>query len=384
MAKNKEKEIHRDKQIKVAKVFRVVVSAGMVAPVSVSAVACAKEAAVVEELEQAPQVEENIKTPQEETKIEENTQKTETPPVVPEVKEEQAGPVEYEGVIVPHIEGLRFEEGTFYAQEGNPYGLETEAKAGVFIKEAFELDGQMENSIGLSPKVIEYMHDKIANEEGKILVPLPFDFSEAKDVIIEKVKYLRDDYDGYPLEDTSFLINAPIGTKIYSIMKSEETDYPRSGFWALNSSSSPDEGFYNFGGFSDLEIHANPMPIMEEYFTNPFKYEGFDVPAAVGPGIECQGVELSMETFQGNSKMKEIDDRPEGSFEGSIGIGVELATIVSLPKQELGQPPFFSGLCSVEIYMYVEDFGVLKRNVSADNLILEIEGIKTSILPIND
>ena len=57
MMNNKEKEIYINKQIKLAKVFRAVISVGMVAPVFVSATACQKEAPAVEESETALPVE---------------------------------------------------------------------------------------------------------------------------------------------------------------------------------------------------------------------------------------------------------------------------------------------------------------------------------------
>ena len=76
--------------------------------------------------------------------------------------------------MINPIEGLRFDNGTFFAEAGNPYGLEAETKAGIFIKDAFELNGQMEKSIALDPKIIEYLQKKIMEEKNEFRYPLPF------------------------------------------------------------------------------------------------------------------------------------------------------------------------------------------------------------------
>jgi len=319
-----------------------------------------------------------IKPPQEEIKVEEKTQKVETSPIATEVKEEQAGPIEYEGVMIPQIEGLSFKEGVYYTQEGNPYGLEAEVKAGVFIKDAFELNGEMENSIALRPEVIEYRHNKILNEEGKILVPLPLDLTGNEGIKMEIVKFARDE--SYPdFDDTSLIINVPVGTKVYSPLKTERSGYPRSGFGVLDSSSEPNDGWYNFSFYPMFDIYANPN--VEDTFTNPFKYGGFEVPTVV-PSIWCQGAKLSPQTFQEGNV--EEHPRSKGGFVGSSEFGTEMAEIVSEPKQEIGQPPFFSGLCSIEMYLVISEFGVRKIKFTADELILEIDDIKVSILPVHD
>jgi hypothetical protein len=169
------------RQEKLAKAFKAVISAGLVAPVFVSAAACTKEQPTVEETqaeEPAPNIIET--TPETQSVAEE----TASPPT--EVDETK--PIKWEGVTINPIEGLIFEEGTFFAQEGNPYGLEVETKVGVFIKDAFEFNGVMENSIALRPKVIEALQRKILEEDNKFLFPLPFDFVKNKEVRIKEVE----------------------------------------------------------------------------------------------------------------------------------------------------------------------------------------------------
>lgn len=123
-------------QEKLAKVFKAVISAGLVAAVFVSVSGCEKAKPVVEETQSTVTIPTTIKT----------TPTTETTPattVAPTTTE--AALIEYEGAIIPPIEGLRFDNqsGTFLAETGNPYGLEAETKAGVFIKDAVEINGVM-------------------------------------------------------------------------------------------------------------------------------------------------------------------------------------------------------------------------------------------------
>jgi hypothetical protein len=170
------------RQEKLAKAFKAVISAGLVAPVFVSVAACGKEQPAVEEVQADEQT----------TVIIETTPETqETQPVVEEAASpevEEAKPVEWEGIMINPIEGLRFDNGAFFAQENNPYGLEAETKAGVFIKDAFELNGQMENSIVLRPEVIEVLQKKALEEDNKFLFLLPFDFKKNKKIKIKEVE----------------------------------------------------------------------------------------------------------------------------------------------------------------------------------------------------
>jgi hypothetical protein len=362
-------------QLKLAKVFKAVISAGLIAPVFVSVSACEKAKPVVEEAQATATIPTTLETTPQTTP--ETTPETTAAPettVVETTTPETTGPIEYKGVMINPIEGLRFEEGSFFTID-NRYNLPPNTEAGKIIFDAFELNKKMENSIALRPEVIERLCNKILNEEGKILVPLPFDFTEAKDVKIEKVKYMRDDDSKYPFEDTSLLINAPVGTKIYPPLETELVDFPSSGgFSAIDSSSEPDDGFYSF--WFDPELEVSPNPNLEG-FNNPLKYEGFEIPSATVV-IWGQGIELSPQTFR-EGNVKEHPQAKRG-FLGSSEFSSELAEVVSEPKQELGQPPFFSGFCSIEMYLDIREFGVNKTKITADEFIQEINGVKVSIL----
>ena len=174
-----------------------------------------------------PTIVKEIKTPQEETKVEENTQKVETPPIATEVKEEQAGPIEYEGVMVPQITGLTFKEGVYYAQEGNPYGLEAEVKAGLFVKDAVEINENMESAIGLRPEVVRFIQEQAMKANNEFRFALPFDLREMKGIkIVEEEDYslrlapsLKEAFWDTP--KNLLISNIPLGTKIYSAANSE-------------------------------------------------------------------------------------------------------------------------------------------------------------------
>jgi len=207
------------RQEKLAKAFKVVISAGLVAPVFVSAAACGKEQPAVEEA----QVEETTMAIIETTPENKETQpvvKEETPPhtEVTEVK-----PIEWEGVVINPIEGLRFEDGSFFTQEGNPYGLEAETKAGVFIKDAFEMNGQMENSIGLRPEVIEYLQKNIMEKDKKFRFPLPFDLQTAKQLKIDELNSLEVDEKLWNEPKALAISNIPEGAKIFAPLSTDNS-----------------------------------------------------------------------------------------------------------------------------------------------------------------
>ena len=107
----------------------------------------------------------------------------ETVPPTTEVIE--TGPVEYEGVMINPIEGLRFDNGTFFALDGNPYGLEAETKAGVFIKDAFELNGEKTNAFGFFSEFLNYQQKKMAKENHELNFPIPVNLEKVKGAKID-------------------------------------------------------------------------------------------------------------------------------------------------------------------------------------------------------
>ena len=217
-----EKDINLKNQEKLAKVFKAVISAGLVAPVFVSVSACKKTEIVVEE--EALTVAQEI-IPETTTSVETTAQ--ETSPLNTEVVE--TGPIEYEGVTINPIEGLRFDNGNFFAIDGNTYGLEAETKAGIFIKDAFEFNGQMENSIGLRPEVIEILQQKYLEENKELKFPIPFNLEKDKGITMEIVKNEAannaENLDNTRWKDFTVLgVNAPKDTIVYAPLKTSLND----------------------------------------------------------------------------------------------------------------------------------------------------------------
>jgi len=176
--------------------------------------ACAKEVPVVEEVEETEEEKaEEIVVPEETVE--------ETPPAVEETPEE----IEWEGVKITPIEGLIFDKGTFYAEAGNPYNLEAGEKAGVFVKDAVEINGVMESSIGLRPEVIEVMQKEIIEKDKEFRYPLPFNLEEAKGIKIkesedESLRWLES-VEKWALPKILLLSDIPINTPIYAPANSD-------------------------------------------------------------------------------------------------------------------------------------------------------------------
>ncbi len=118
--------------------------------------------------------------------IDSSETKEETPPVV---EEEPQKAVEWKGITINPIEGLRFDDGSFYPID-NRYNLPLNTEAGKVIIDAFEFNGKMENSIALRPEVIEVLQKKALEEDKKFLIPLFFDFETNKNI---KIKEVEDD-----------------------------------------------------------------------------------------------------------------------------------------------------------------------------------------------
>jgi len=191
----------------------------------------------------------------------------------------ETGPIEYEGVTINPIEGLRFDNGTFFAEAGNPYGLEAETKAGVFIKDAFEFNGQMENSIALRPEVIEYLQKNIMEKDKEFRFPLPFDLQIAKQLRIDELNSLKTDETFWNEPKALAISNIPEGAKIFAplstdagaVVRNGEINCGWYGFWLFAKNSFAEGAFFNelyFKGervdMASIELYAIGVKIPEE------------------------------------------------------------------------------------------------------------------------
>ena len=271
-----------------------------------------------------------------------NENKTETLPVI-----ETPSVIEDEGVVIPPVEGLRYDKefNTFFAEEGNPYNLEEGEKAGVFVKEAVEINEKMESAIGLRPEVIEAMQKEIMEEEKEFRYPLPFNLEEAKGVKIKEVVFKKVYTDlpeeifgqkevkprvvwlnfenGHPgiIEDTfldknlAFLIisNVPIGTKIFSSVSTSELGYD---IWDNNSGRNNPSEPSNYA----LDFEAITPETYKEGLL--FNNERVDV---VRVGFSAMGLSLLPSGIEKNITQNETEGY---SFLTETKIGRPIAEVV--------------------------------------------------------
>ena len=162
---------------KLVKVIRGVLAGGIVGSPAVFS-ACKEAPAVVEEQQEEEKGQETV--PAETTPKE---TKKETSPTVEETLED----IEWEGIKITPIEGLRFDKGTFFAEAGNPYNLEVGEKAAVFVIDGLEVNGKMENVIGLDPRVIEFKEKETFKETKERLLAIPIDLTKFKDIKLEEL-----------------------------------------------------------------------------------------------------------------------------------------------------------------------------------------------------
>ncbi len=264
------------------------------------------------------------------------TTQEETPPVVEETPEE----IEWEGVTFSPIEGLRFDKGTFYFLDGNPYGGEVGEKAGVLIpRDAVEINGIGVAAFGFGPKVLEVMQKKIMEEEKEFRYPLPFNLEEAKGIKIREVADTESDEwaksKGYFWDNNTYLeiSNVPIGTIIYSPVNSKEYL-----IWDNNL------GRNDLQESSWFQLYFSRVTPEEYKGKLIFKKERVDVTEL---SIEFGGVNLLPSGIEENISLNEIGGY---SFLTEINFGEPIAEVV--PKSDsssLDKTGNNSGLSSIEI-----------------------------------
>ena len=280
------------------------------------------------------------------TKIVNETQK-ETPPVVEEVPEK----IEWEGITFSPIEGLRFEEGTFFAKEGNPYKLEVGEKAGVLIpKDAVGIDGVMQAAFGFVPKVLEVMQKKIMEEEKKFVYAFPIDLEKATGIEIKEVADTESDEwaksEGYFWDNNTYLeiSNVPIGTIIYSPVNSKEYL-----IWDNNL------GRNDLQESSWFQLYFSRVTPEEYKGKLIFKKERVD---EVNLGVELVGVNLLPSGIEENIAINEIGGY---SFLTEVKFGEPIAEMVL--KNNL---PRFTETNSDSLYN--PDFTSIRINLSVSQL----------------
>jgi hypothetical protein len=185
------------RQEKLAKAFKAVISAGLVAPVFVSVSSCKEAPAAVEEeqqIEEKPAVESAPAT----TVTESVPSTTET---IPETT------IEIEKVDAPEIKGEAFN--FVFNQESKKYiDEETKEEVGVWVEDAVKIEGKMTSAIALKAEAINKILEE-NKEKGIFKCPWPFDWQKDKDMEIVELfwtsSYQQEIYEKYEIYLSSFI-----------------------------------------------------------------------------------------------------------------------------------------------------------------------------------
>jgi len=151
---------------------------------------------------------------------------SETTGTTPEIIQEETPPIVEEEIIeevnAPEIPGLKFDQETknYLAEAGNPYGLEAGTEAGVYIKNAFEFEGESKDSIGLKAVIVEFIQKKLYKETKDYYFPIPFDLKETGVININELALDS----GLDKGRKTLVCNPPVGTVFYA---------PFPGEWLL-------------------------------------------------------------------------------------------------------------------------------------------------------
>lgn len=245
-------------KLKIINIVRIIITGILLVAFTLSVTSCKKTPAEVEEqtIEQQQQTE---KIPTETT--EETTTTTEA------VLEE---------VDAPEIEGLRFDQASknYITESGNPYDLGEGEIAGSYAKESLEIEGKVQSSIALSPKVISFFQEKLFKEEGKYFFPLPFSPNEKDKIKINEVTRKIPEEWGGGIEKT-LGINVPVGTIFYAPASGEGPLYwdKNQPFLSITAFIDPqtDEIAGSYFGFNEVEM------IAESFSKDKLEREGEEV-----------------------------------------------------------------------------------------------------------
>jgi hypothetical protein len=325
---------------------------------------------------------ETVKEVTPETTAPVETTAQETVPPTTEVVE--TGPVEYEGVMINPIESLRFDNGTFFAREGNPYGLEAETKAGVFIKDAIELNGQMENSITLRPEVIEFLQKKMIDENHELRFALPINLKTGSGI---KINIFEDKAKNDPSSDDAKI--PFLGRCTYLGISGIQDEVTL--FCPVKSTAKGKWDGINYGEFFPDRENNNTFELNiwldKEFIENTIWEKIYPVHSSQ-IRMKFSNSEL---LFKEGVKLN--PDQPYSYLkrtEGDLGIG--LAKIFGPPDKEVAEKFFFSDYSiliqyHVMEYAYDENKGqyYLDKHVyTGEGILMEKDGIKVSFLPANE
>lgn len=188
----------------IVKTVKGILGGGMVVGTATSLSACKEMPAVVEKQqeEEKPTAEVSSKTTQETKEETKETQET-----LPETT------TEIEKIKAPEIPGLKFN------QETRKYFNEAGIEVGVYVEDAIEINGKMEDAVGLVREEIEDRQNEIFKETKERLLPILIDLTTVEDVKMQKLEVA-----GAEIDKEVWAFNVSVGTEFLA---------PLSGGWGM-------------------------------------------------------------------------------------------------------------------------------------------------------
>ena len=288
-------------------------------------------------------------------------------------------------IVVPEIEGLKYDKETniYSTLPDNRYGLEADIEVGIFLINAFELNGIVENSICLMPEIIKKFQDYNLFKDHEYQFPIPFDLVRTNSVIMnvipielnyddpEKKDYYLDKY-------THLQIKVPDNTQLYSPIETKITDEWNGCIFYYKKFEEYKDSFQNYIRLTlnstDQLKYKEPNEILGAHITineinncissfsmSPDDIKKYDNPNPVGPPWYKAETEIG-------TPLLLLDNEP-GKNDNSYPLDVK-------PSLEM-----FFNVYKVGFDEERQWYKIIKNLDTAEDIFLEIENIKVSIIP---
>ncbi len=304
------------------------------------------------------------------------------------VEEKISGSIEDEGIVIPEIEGLYYDRETniFSTLPDNKYGLGADVKVGIFLKDAFELNGVVENSICLIPKIIKKLQDYNLYTSHEYQFPIPFDLVRTNSVIMT-VEPIELDYDDSEKKDfyfgkyTHLQIKIPNNIIIYAPTETKITE----GWDGCIIYSRSFEEYKNYSG-ETFRFNLSPDTVSK------ILYEGKEDIQHANMTIQTRGIS-NTELLINLDDIKKYDDSGEYSqYKTETDVGTPILKLNKGSDEENDDFPLKSDY-KLEIYYLIykvifneqeKRWTPIKGLETAENVFLEIEDTKVSVIPQDD
>jgi len=319
------------------------------------------------------------------------TATTEQAVIAPESK----GIIEDEGMKLPAFEGLRYdvENNTYFAEAGNPYGLEAGEKAGVFYKNILDINNVIWNWTGkewnreeekiiegvlaLKTEIISPWQKEILEEKHSLKCALPF-FSNGQVIKIRNdIRPTGRDNIWYE-PSSQWACFLPKGSKIYSPIESFFNNEPFFNGCIY-------QNLLNREDFFSIEINALPNVIEKVIFQ--------------GEKPDLCAFNMSVYDAKLIKNGEKISEQPQVFYKinEDIYVGTPLVEIVrdadpndpDRKEWNLDQSTLIFHLAFLKGNLQSGDYKIAR---TVENVLMEAkdiqgnasQGIKISILPVHD